>query len=143
VQSEPGIRSSPGELDLLDPVTGTFSPRNSGVQIRLIFEEVEMSPGTLACIVDLAQRLTIGARKPCPSLEVDEDVQLLLDLVQLHFAHEPWAFSPNVAWKSCLSSTERVTLSQKKSLYPLEVKENLHSLESKNVEPGAKSVKKL
>lgn len=94
VKRESRIRSSPGELDLFYSVPGAFRPRNTGVKVGLIFEEIEMSPGTLAGVVDLAQRLTIGAREPCPSFEVDEDVQSFLDLVQLHFAHEPWGFQP-------------------------------------------------
>ena len=53
-----------------------------------------MSPGTLASVVDLTQSLSIGASEPCLTFEVDEDVQSLLDLVQLHLAHEPGGLQP-------------------------------------------------
>jgi hypothetical protein len=38
--------------------------------------------------------MALGAREPCPSLEVDEDVQPLVGLVQLDVAHEPWGLEP-------------------------------------------------
>jgi hypothetical protein len=52
------------------------------MQERFVLKEVEMTPGTLVRIVDLAGRLTFGAREPCPSFEVDEDVQFLFYLVR-------------------------------------------------------------
>ena len=66
------------------------------------FEEVEVTPGALIGIMQFAQRTALGAREPCPSFEVDEDVQFLIYLVQLDIAHEPWGLQPQGRLKELL-----------------------------------------
>ena len=102
VQRESRVRTGPGQFDLSHTVLGARCPRHAGMQERFVFEEVEMTPGTLVRIVDLAGRLTFGAREPCPSFEVDEDVQFLLYLVQLDIADEPWGLQPQGCLKELL-----------------------------------------
>lgn len=53
-ERKPAAGPRPWHLDLLDPALSAADPRDPGVKISLVLEEVQMSPGPVLGVVDLA-----------------------------------------------------------------------------------------
>ena len=59
-QGEAAVRPYPGHAERLDPAAGAMHARHTGVQKRLVLEEVEMPPAHLLGIVCRAVRRATG-----------------------------------------------------------------------------------
>ncbi len=90
-QREAAVGSRPWRGDLLDPAFLAAHARHAGVQIGLMLEEVQVSPGHPLGVVGRAVRRATGrANEAAARCEVDLDIQPMRLGVEVRARHGPW-----------------------------------------------------
>ena len=86
----PRTRPGPRQLDLPHPMSRTAHPGHPGVQVRLVLEEVQMTPRLGLGVVHRARRLvTLRTGKPGTTGKVDAQIHPALLGVERGLDHPP------------------------------------------------------
>jgi len=90
-ERKPVAGPRPGHLDLLDPALSAADPRDPGVKIGLVLEEIQMSPGPVLSVVDLAfpGLLARGIRELGALEEVEPEIEPPVLLGELEIDDPP------------------------------------------------------
>ncbi len=82
-EREPATLARPRRLDALDPMVGAGGARHLGGDGAMVLEEIQMPPGKLGKIMDLARPGAVGAGKQRAAFGGEFDVQLLGPLARV------------------------------------------------------------